>query len=108
MPDKLDTIEMILKKFIREQGQHNGRVNEFMIQQETQNTKVIEEIDSVKRGVYGDPQNQNPGLLDRQKVTEETVRRIKSKQSKTFWWASGAVAGLNVAIYFVKELFTHK
>lgn len=107
-PDQLSVIEQILKRHIRETNLQNQRVNEFIVSQSVTNETLIESVDVIKRAVYGDEKNDVPGLLDRTKNTEDTVRSLKTRNSKYVWWATGAIAGLNFAIYFVKELFTHK
>jgi|ERR1044072_3845414 hypothetical protein len=107
MADKLTEIEMILKKYIREQNAHNQRMNSFATSQEIVNSKVSEDMDELKRGLYGDPKNKVPGLIDRQTKTEEDVKKIKTRNARVTWYAAGFVGALNGAIYFIKELF-HK
>lgn len=117
--EHLQSIEMILKKFIREQNQHNQKMNVFVANQELINTRVTDDLDEVKRGVYGDKKNKVLGLLDRQgnvekglselkEATEKDIRAIKSKQTKLGRVAAGIVIGFNAAIFLVKEFLFGK
>lgn len=105
---QLQSIEMILKKFIREQNQHNQKMNVFVTNQELVNTSVTNDLSDVKRGVYGDEKNKVVGLLDRQNATEKEVKTIKAKQTKLGRIAAGIVLGFNAAIFLIKELLFHK
>lgn len=82
------------------------RSNNFMALQETQNIKVLEEIGTINRGVYGDKPNGTLGLLTRQDTVERDVRRLKNNQARAAAWGAGFVVGLNAIIFFFKELFT--
>lgn len=105
---KLDSIEMILKKFIREQNQHNQRVNVFVANQEMTNTELTRTVDEVKRGLYGDPTNEVKGVITKQTLYETELKKVKLRMNRAFWWGSGAIAGINVAFFLVKEYFANK
>jgi hypothetical protein len=105
---KLDNLEMILKKFIREQNTHNQRVNLFCANQEALNTQIAEDVNEVKRGLYGDPKNEVVGVITRQNLYAQELKKVKLRLNRAFWWGGGVIAGLNVAIFFIKEWFTHK
>lgn len=107
-PDNSRELEMILKKFIREQNEHNRQVNFFMNSQSATTAKLIEDVEEIRRGVYGDKANEVVGLITKQSIFDTELKKVKLKLNRAFWWGSGVIAGLNVAIYFVKELFTHK
>lgn len=105
---KLDSIEMILKKFIREQNEHNRRVNVFVGNQELTNTELIASVAEVKRGLYGDPANEVKGVITKQNIYEVELKKVKTRLNRAFWWGSGAIAGINVAFFLVKEYFANK
>lgn len=78
-------------------------------------TYVKEELGSIKRAVRGDPDNKQPGLLDRQTEDERRIKAIEDKmkeeatKKKTIMWVVGVVlAGLQaigIAVYeFLKSL----
>lgn len=104
--DKLDSIEMILKKFIREQNDHNRQVNIFMTSQAATNVKLTEDIDEVKRGLYGDPKNEVKGVITKQLLFDTELKKVKLKLNRAFWWGAGVIAGVNVAFFLVKEYFS--
>jgi hypothetical protein len=107
MADKLTEIEMILKKYIREQNAHNQRMNNFATSQEIVNTKVSEDMDELKRGLYGDPKNKVSGLIDRQTKSESDIKGIKTRNARLGWYGAGFITAINGIIYFIKEL-VHK
>lgn len=97
--EKLHEIEMILKKFIREQNDHKRQVNFFISEQTATTAKMAEDMDEVKRGLYGDPKNEVPGIM-------ATVKSLKTFKTKALYWGSGVIVGVNVAIFLIKELIT--
>jgi hypothetical protein len=97
-PDKLTELEMILKKFIREQNEQNRHANFFMQEQSTTQAKLVEDVEEIKRGLYGDPKNEVVGIMT-------TVKMLKTFKTRAVYWGSGLVVGVNGAIYFVKHLF---
>lgn len=105
---KLDNIEAILKKYIREQNQHNHRVNLFVASQEMVNTELTASVAEVKRGLYGDPNNEVKGVITKQALYETELKKVKLRINRAFWWGSGAIAGINVAFFLVKEYFSNK
>lgn len=89
--DKLDAITQELKQFRRETN---------------------EKLDTLHRGVYGDPVNRVPGLMQRQDDDEARMDGIEARQDKTDQklWKIGAtmgaaVAGLDFAIMYIKGFF---
>lgn len=67
-----------------------------------QNTNDIAHI---KRGLYGDPVNKLPGLIDRQIEDEAEIKKLKDQQSRTLWIVTGFGAAVSVIFNFLKELF---
>jgi hypothetical protein len=103
--EKLDEISKTLNRFINSQEVHNIRVNNFINSQERQNFKVLEDLGTINRGVYGDEPNGVEGLITRQDGTEKDVTKLKSSQVKAIAWGSGFVVGVNVIIFIIKEFF---
>lgn len=99
---------MILKKYIREQNDHNRKVNEFMLNQSLVNTNLTNDLGEVKRGVYGDIKNKVPGLIDRQGTMETDLKTVKGRQRKVYFTAGGIILGFNACIFLVKEFFFKK
>lgn len=97
--DKLREIEMILKKFIREQNDQNRHVNFFISEQTATTAKLSEDVSEVKRGLYGDPKNEVVGIM-------ATVKSLKTFKTKAIYWGSGVIVGVNVAIFIIRELIT--
>jgi hypothetical protein len=55
--------------------------------------RLATEVELVKRGVYGDPQNEFKGLIQRQNEDEKDIKQIKQRQ-----WKTGVVIGVIVVI----------
>lgn len=64
---------------------------------------LSEEVDVVKRGVYGDEKNSVPGLIQN---SESQNKRIKVLEEikKRFVWIAGGVLLVIEAIHYAKEL----
>jgi hypothetical protein len=97
--EKLREIEMILKKFIREQNDQNRHVNFFISEQTATSAKLSEDVDEVKRGLYGDPKNEVVGIMT-------TVKALKTFKTRALYWGSGVIVGVNIAIFLIRELIT--
>ena len=76
---------------------------------------VKTELATIKRGVYGDPDNKVPGLMDRQVEDERRITALEEEQKKqriqkkTAMWVLGIVAtavqAVGITIYeFIKSL----
>lgn len=73
------------------------------------------ELSTIRRGVYGDPENKVPGLMDRQLEDEKRIGELESHnkkedlQKKTILWVVGIVftviQAVGIAVWeFVKSL----
>lgn len=56
---------------------------------EAQNNQIIsslgemkDKVDKIDRGMYGDEDNQQPGLIQRQALDEKRLKKIEGKQTK--------------------------
>lgn len=56
------------------------------------------DIDEIKRGLYGDQRNKLPGLIDRQINDEKEIAAIKASNEKAKWWAAGFTAALTLIV----------
>lgn len=72
-----------------------------------------EELSQIKRGIYGDPANKVPGLMDRQIEDERRLKLIEEQlkaeriRKNTLLWVGGIVWGLLSALFtaIYKTLF---
>jgi hypothetical protein len=106
--DKMTEIEMILKRFIREQGEHNRKMDLFATSQEVANTKLSEDVEEVRRGLYGDPKNEVVGVIVKIKTMDTSVKALKAFKARAVYWGTGVLVGVNAAIYFIKEHVINK
>lgn len=64
---------------------------------------VTTEIETVKRGIYGDEKNKVKGLLERQATDESRLHKLEQKQYKTFVWGGVILTGLQMLWNIIKE-----
>lgn len=70
--------------------------------QEAFNGKLMEEVSTIKRGVYGDQPNQTPGALSRIAMLEQKVKKLFSDRKKAIWVGSGAIIGVGGLVELIK------
>lgn len=67
------------------------------------------DIERINRGLYGDPDNKTPGLIERQFEDESRLNALEERNDRQKWWTGGAVAALTLIFSlmwnWVKELF---
>lgn len=68
-------------------------------------------IDRINRGLYGDPDNKLPGLIDRQISDEDRIRRLERHNDRQKWYLGGIGVAFMIAWEvvgdFVRSLFRH-
>lgn len=65
--------------------------------------KILDKLDKIDRGLYGDDQNQQPGLIDRVQRLEELAKKL----SQAKWYVLGAlgvIASIVAAAKFIADL----
>lgn len=88
------------KKFAEQSRQHEKL--EKML------TSVVVDINQIKRGVYGDPQNQVLGLIDTDKSQHKRIKSLEDSRKKALW-AGGAIIGfLELTWHGIQEWFKSK
>lgn len=99
------TLYDLLSDHIKKQDEQNAKQNRFMFNQYRNNLSVMQKINSLERGVYGDEPNETPGLNDRLKTNELEVNKLKNKQTRALAWGGGFIVGFNALIFLIKEFF---
>lgn len=64
---------------------------------------IDDNIETLKRGVYGDQPNQTPGALSRIAMLEQKVKKLFSDRKKVIWVGSTAIVVVG-ALFKVLEL----
>lgn len=59
--------------------------------------KQGKDIERINRGLYGDPDNKLPGLIDRQISDETRIKNLEQHNDRQKWWTGGAIAAFTVA-----------
>ncbi len=71
---------------------------------------VLKEVDIIKRGVYGDEDNDVPGLIDHQRDHLSKIldlqrgqKQYEEDKKRVLWIGAGVIAFLQLAIHSVVE-----
>lgn len=62
-------------------------------------------LDSIHRGVYGDPENKVLGLIDRQESDERRIKTLEDDKKKAIWIGTGFVAAMQAIGMTLWEFF---
>lgn len=62
-------------------------------------------IDRINRGLYGDPDNKLPGLIDRQISDETRIHKLELHNDRQKWYAGGIFAVILTAWELVGDFF---
>lgn len=92
-------MEQLLRAFITRQDEHNK--------------KMMGEIATIKRGLYGDETNLVKGLMERQledernieqleKSTDNRLRKLENGEKKKAWMAAGFLAAVEIIVQVAK------
>lgn len=93
---KMDAQEhTILFDFVKEQRVMNS-------EQRTFNKTIMDEVRTIKRGMYGDSENGVKGLIQRQEEDEKQIKELKGFRNKMIWAGSGLVLGVQGIWEFIK------
>lgn len=93
---KMDAQEhAVLFEFVKEQRIFNGEVRNFM-------KTSMDEIKTIKRGMYGDSANGVKGLIQRQEEDEAKIKKLEGFRNRMIWFGSGIVIGLQAIVEFFK------
>lgn len=81
----MDTAEHnILFDFVKEQRVFNTEQKEF-------NKAILDEVQDLSRGLYGDKKNGTPGLVQRQEIDEIRITKLEGFRNKLLWFTSGSI-----------------
>jgi hypothetical protein len=64
---------------------------------------MMDELASIKRGIYGDEKNKYQGLIDRQDRDERRIDAIENRQWKSAFIIGGLLVVLEVAWNYLKD-----
>lgn len=58
--------------------------------------EVKKDTHTIKRAIYGDPDNLVSGLIHRQVEDENRIRRLEDVKKKFLWTAGGVIVALEI------------
>jgi hypothetical protein len=64
---------------------------------------LIEKVDRINRGLYGDAENKQPGLMQDHYAIKDKVEKLEDHRKKAIYYGSGLFVGLQVAWLLFKE-----
>lgn len=82
--------------FIKEQRIFNTEQREF-------NRNILDKVDKIERGVYGDKVNGTMGLIERQGIDEQRIGRLEAFRNKFIWVVGGALAAIEIGWEILKR-----
>lgn len=62
-------------------------------------------IDKINRGLYGDPDNKLPGLIDRQITDETRILKLERHNDRQKWYLGGIGVAVMIAWEMVGDFF---
>jgi hypothetical protein len=75
----------------------------------TKLNELMAEVQTIKRGVYGDKNNGVNGLIHHQRDHLQRIIDLEDSKKKAVWFGAGAIAILQVLWHLVIDWFkTHK
>lgn len=77
----------------------NDKLDKVLYHLETLGKSVAK----IERGVYGDPDNDVPGLIKENKSQETRIKSLEENQKKQKWIIAGVSFSVPVIIHFVKQ-----
>jgi hypothetical protein len=66
--------------------------------------KIYDAVEKIHRGLYGDAENKQPGLMQKHFEIEDRVKEIENRNKKIAYYGMGLFAGLAFAWEFFKKL----
>jgi hypothetical protein len=65
--------------------------------------RILQTVEKISRGVYGDPDNGVDGLIKENKDQEKRISALEDHQKKQKWMIAGVSFSVPVIIHFVKD-----
>lgn len=67
--------------------------------------KILKHVEKIDRGMYGDPDNMTPGVIERQLNDAIRIQRLEDSRKTQRYWIAGMITGLQAIWFFVIKLF---
>ncbi len=65
----------------------------------------MREVETIKRGIYGDEMNGVRGLMETDKEQHKRIKSLETDRSKFYWMGGGLAISWPVVWHFIKEKF---
>src|SRR6185295_18143589 len=89
MPTTLDSLKQMLEGFIDTQKAHNKN--------------ILDDVHTIKRGVYGDEKNKVKGLIQTDIEQHERIKSLEDTRRKFIYMATAAVLVIEGLIHLLKS-----
>lgn len=80
-------------------SEESGKLDELIGMVKTMSKKV----DTIERGVYGDPANKVPGLIDTDREQHSRIKSLEETRKKALWFAGGGLGVLETLWHWLKN-----
>jgi hypothetical protein len=68
--------------------------------------RLEKKVDGISRGIYGENENDNPGLMKRMKVAEIKLAKVFTFKNRLVWIGVGVAGGVTVLWKVVEVLIS--
>lgn len=65
-------------------------------------TRIETDVQTIKRGVYGDQQNKVKGLIQTDQEQHLRIKKLENVKSKVIWIGLGIILAFEAIIAFIK------
>lgn len=65
--------------------------------------KILEQVEKINRGVYGDKDNGVKGLIKENQDQEERIKSLEDTRKHAKYWVGGVTVAGSAVVVFVKE-----
>jgi len=69
---------------------------------------IMVEVETIKRGVYGDEDNEVKGLIHHHRDHLDRIMHLEDTKKKAIWFGSGAIVFLQAGWHFLLEWLRNK
>lgn len=97
---------IIVAKLRRMNPTESIMLKDFIMEQRSFNKTILDEVHTIKRGLYGDPLNGTQGLIQRQESDEKRIEAlegsVKTLRQRMIWTGAGFLVGVQSLWEWIK------
>lgn len=83
--------------------EENSKIDALLQKFDSHARETKEELSTIKRGIYGDPLNKVPGLIDTDKDQDRRIKELEEQRKKQKYTMAGIGAAAGVGLPLIIE-----